>query len=370
MMLRNVGALALILAIPVLVAGSLVPDSTSQVLGDPVRALANHSPEVLPTDPFVDRPLELVRDAPVAPHGAALPPGVRDRPYSRKVRASFRLRVRDLLIPYRVLAITVRPGEVIEIELDQVWGESAPEDFRLRTPDGVHAPESAGRWSWSAPLEPGTVPLRVEATGEADAITLNVFVLHPVEEAADGSLNGFRIGEYRVPADDSPPPGFIEAGDEVLDLRVAPGFTLGQFLPHQPGDPRYLALSEPLLLKLEAVLEEVKAEGIRAETLHVMSAFRTPHYNRAIGNTTDGSRHLWGDAADVFIDEVGDGWMDSLNGSGRGTDADARELHRIIERVEARGERHVRPGGLSLYRSNARRGPFIHVDARGTPARW
>ncbi len=321
-------------------------------------------------DPFGGLPLELVRDAPIAPAGARLPAEMDFGPYSRRARASFRIRVRDLTIPYRVLAVTARPGERLRIELDEVWGEGTSEEFRLRSSAGIEPPETPGVWMWTAPVEPGPVALRVESPRDGDAISLNVFVLHPFEKASDGHLNGFQVGEYRAPTGTAPPPGFVEASEAVLDLRVAPGFTLRQFLPHQPGQPRYLALSEPLLLKLEAILEEVKASGIEARTLHVMSAFRTPHYNRAIGNTTDGSRHLWGDAADVFIDESGDGWMDDLTGDGRGGEADARVLVDIIERVEARGEPHVRPGGLSLYRANSVRGPFLHVDARGVAARW
>ncbi len=326
-------------------------------------------------DPFAHIPLELARELPAlpAPTPAALNP--RPHPYSRRVRASFRIRVKgDIVVPYRVLALTATPGERIRIELDAVAGadegDLPMERFQLRTPEGVQPPSEGGGWSWQAPLEPGPTPLRVESTADGDAIVLNVLVANPFDAASQGALNGFRIGDYRPPNGNDPPDGFIEANGDVLDLLVAPGFKLRQFLPHQPGNPRYLALSEPLVLKLQAVLEEVRMEGIEARTLYVMSAFRTPHYNRAIGNRTEGSRHLWGDAGDVFIDETGDGWMDDLTGDGRGGEADARILYRIAERVEARGEPHVRPGGLGFYRANAVRGPFIHIDARGTRARW
>jgi hypothetical protein len=315
-------------------------------------------------DPFAGLPVELARELPPVPaladagNGNHIGDGL--HPYSRRVRASFSLQVRDVTIPYRVLAITAVPGERIELEIAHPGEGEGPADFRLRTEDGTVPAAAPGRWIWTAPAEPGPVPIRVEAPDRGDAILLNVLVLHPFDEIENGVLDGYRIGEYRTgPGREEPPAGFIRASADVLDLRVAPGFTLGQFLSHQPGNPRYLALSEPLLLKLEALLEEVRAEGVEVETLQVMSAFRTPHYNRAIGNTTDGSRHLWGDAADVYLDL--DGWMG---------EADARRLLRIAERVERRGEEHVRPGGLSLYRANAVRGPFVHVDARGVPARW
>lgn len=314
----------------------------------------------LPADPFADLPVELARELPALP--GTLPPGLgaRPHPYSRRVRAFFRVRVRDVVIPYRVLAITAVPGERIALEVTQDTPFASRETFRLRAPTGEVGPDGPGRWHWTAPGEPGPVPLRIESPALGDAILLNVLVLHPFEEIEGGMLNGYRIGAYRVgPGRSEPPRGFVEATDDVLDLRVAPGFTLGQFVSHQPGDPPYLALSEPLLLKLEAILEEVRAQGARAETLELMSAFRTPHYNRAIGNTTDGSRHLWGDAADVYL--APDGWM---------SEARARELYQIVEQVERRGEAHVAAGGLSLYRGNAARGPFVHVDARGKAVRW
>lgn len=315
--------------------------------------------EALP-DPFAGVPLELALNLPALPMGT--PMALRPRPhaYSRRVRASFRVRVRDVVIPYRVLAVTALPGERIEITVDDLLPGASRSAFRLRGPAGEVEPEAPGRWMWTAPDEPGPVPVRIESVSDGDAILLNILVLHSFEEIEGGSLNGYQIGAYRPGQGRSRPPvGFVEATDEVLGLRVAPGFTLEQFLCKQPGDPPYLALSEPLLLKLEAILEEVRVEGIEAETLQLMSAFRTPHYNRAIGNTTDASRHLWGDAGDVYLD-VG-GWMNEPR---------ARDLYRIAETVERRGEPHVQPGGLSFYGGNSARGPFVHVDARGVPARW
>lgn len=58
---------------------------------------------------------------------------------------------------------------------------------------------------------------------------------------------------------------------------------------------------------LEFILEKVNAQGYRWETFCVMSGYRTPYYNKAIGNVRY-SRHLWGDAADIFIDENPTRW--------------------------------------------------------------
>jgi uncharacterized protein YcbK (DUF882 family) len=65
-----------------------------------------------------------------------------------------------------------------------------------------------------------------------------------------------------------------------------------------------------MLIKLEALLEAANANGWEAKSFYVMSGFRTPYYNSSIGNDTSSSRHLYGGAADIWIDNDGDGQMD------------------------------------------------------------
>jgi hypothetical protein len=206
-------------------------------------------------------------------------------------------------------------------------------------------------------------------------VDLTFIVLRPASEVRDGKLKGYPIGSYR-PRPTSmtrryePPAGFIEAGPEDHDVMVSPNFSLGQFLCKEPGDPRYLLASPLLLLKLEALLDAVNRAGVATPTLTVMSGFRTPAYNRAIGNTTDFSRHLWGDAADVYVDVDGDGDMDDLNGDGGSDVRDARWLAQVMETVMADPPWRTEPGGLATYRRNPAHGPFVHIDARGRRARW
>ena len=103
-----------------------------------------------------------------------------------------------------------------------------------------------------------------------------------------------------------------------------------------------------------------------------MSGFRTPRYNAlgvgAEGGRARASRHMYGDAADVFVDADGNGRMDDLDRDGRVTVKDARLLLAVAEEVEASHPEFV--GGLSAYPANAAHGPFVHVDVRGTRARW
>lgn len=101
-----------------------------------------------------------------------------------------------------------------------------------------------------------------------------------------------------------------------------------------------------------------------------MSGFRTPFYNRAIGNGRH-SRHVYGGAADFYVDVAPrDDRMDDLNGDGNHDYRDAQWLYRRAEALFAnRPHRHLR-GGLGVYRSTAAHGPFLHMDARGRRARW
>ena len=101
-----------------------------------------------------------------------------------------------------------------------------------------------------------------------------------------------------------------------------------------------------------------------------MSGFRTPLYNGSIGNQSVYSRHLWGGAADIFLDKDGDGVMDDLNRDGHSDFADARIPFDLSERVDLGESPGIRPGGMGTYRRNAVHGPFVHVDARGRSARW
>ena len=140
----------------------------------------------------------------------------------------------------------------------------------------------------------------------------------------------------------------------------------------QPGVwPKYVVLEPRLLDKLELLADALEAAG-RSGRLVVMSGFRTPQYNaqgagRRGGRAKD-SQHMYGNAADVFVDGNGDGRMDDLNRDGRVNRADAQWLLALAERVEAAQPGLV--GGLSAYKPTKAHGPFLHVDVRGVRARW
>jgi uncharacterized protein YcbK (DUF882 family) len=198
-----------------------------------------------------------------------------------------------------------------------------------------------------------------------DSVTVQAFVVVPYDRLQGEVLNGYRIGRYPK----GPPVGFVEVTPENEDVLVSSHFRLKQFLCKQPaGARKYVVLNERLLVALEYVLERVRAAGYRATTFHVMSGYRTPAYNRAIGNVKF-SQHQWGAAVDIFIDENGDGRMDDLNGDGRSDIRDAQVLYRIIDAASAR-EGQGLIGGIGKYPPTSAHGPFVHVDVRPGHARW
>jgi uncharacterized protein YcbK (DUF882 family) len=110
---------------------------------------------------------------------------------------------------------------------------------------------------------------------------------------------------------------------------------------------------------------------VRVEHVHVMSGFRTPSYNAGGGNTAGRanlSRHMYGDGADVYVDNNRDGQPDDITGDGRVTVRDAEKFAAAAERVEKKHRSLV--GGIGIYVACCGHGPFTHIDVRGSRARW
>jgi len=167
------------------------------------------------------------------------------------------------------------------------------------------------------------------------------------------------------------PEGFYEVTPENQDTRVSEHFRLRDFITHDQAStwPKYVALREELVDKLELVIEQLENHGVVVRRMTVMSGFRTPRYNGPGGDGRSGlSRHMYGDAADVFVDNDGDGRMDDLNHDGRVDYRDARVILDAAERVERLHPEFT--GGVGVYRATTTHGPFAHVDVRGWRARW
>ncbi|HKK08563.1 MAG TPA: hypothetical protein VKA44_06740, partial [Gemmatimonadota bacterium] len=246
----------------------------------------------------------------------------------------------DLRVAYATFLVPVLPGRTVPIRVPGAAPAAGEGSVRVSV-DGSPLPAPAdGRWSWRAPRAPGAHRIVVRRAGRADSVVLNAVVLVPFDSLEDGRIDGFRIGSYP----DRPyrgleryrnPAGFVELTPELADLPVSPHFRLGQFRCHAPeGYPAFLPPPDPLMLeKLELMLAAVNRAGIPASTFQVLSSYRSPWYNHGIGRPRY-SRHIYGDAADIYIDRDGNGVMDDLNGDGRVDIRDAEVLYRIAERMD------------------------------------
>jgi hypothetical protein len=274
---------------------------------------------------------------------------------------------------YRDVSAFLLPRESMTIEA----AGGPPGDYALKTEDGEVVPLGPHKWKWIAPAASKTVTLHVDGPAANDTITLHVFVMVPAAAVSNGFLNGYRIGQYPArPLNGDPmylpPKGFVEVTKDNQDIKVSPHFTLKQFLCKEDTTkqfPKYIVLRERLPLKLEAILERVNGLGFHVDTLHVMSAFRTPYYNHAIGDVLY-SQHQWGSAADVFIDGANAGRMDDLTGDRRVDIDDSRYLYDQVERLTNEPATRKFEGGLGFYRGTSAHPPFVHVDVRGKKARW
>lgn len=220
--------------------------------------------------------------------------------------------------------------------------------------------------------------MRTESYVASDSTAFHALPLMPLTAKSGSSWRGYRVGFWpgEQPAARSGryllPDGFIEVTPQNATLALSQRFQLGNFLTHDQPEawPKVLVLQLPLIDKLELIADRLTSLG-RPDAVRVMSGFRTPQYNaRGVGRggRARDSRHMYGDAADIYVDGNGDGRMDDLDRDGRVTISDARWLAAVAEDV---GKVYpAMTGGIGVYRANAVHGPFVHVDLRGSLVKW
>ncbi|RZF81259.1 MULTISPECIES: D-Ala-D-Ala carboxypeptidase family metallohydrolase [unclassified Pseudoalteromonas] len=189
--------------------------------------------------------------------------------------------------------------------------------------------------------------------------------------ASNKQLNNYQIGLYPAPykgyTQYSAPNGFIEIFEKDLTRQLTPHVQVKNVICKQvSGFPKYLYVNNDGLMMLEELLTFVQNEGIKVSKFAFISGYRTPHYNRSIGNGKH-SRHQYGDAFDLYIDEDGDGRMDDLNGDGKLTIADVDVLYKVFEKFQKQSRYN---GGIGRYKPASHHGGFVHIDNRGFTARW
>ncbi len=176
----------------------------------------------------------------------------------------------------------------------------------------------------------------------------------------------------------APPRFWMKITPKNQKLLLAPHVTVGQMVGYvttkdkKKPKRRHTSWFPPnrhLVWKLEMLSRELLAGKVRLKRLAINSGFRTPYYNRRVGGGGY-SRHIYGDAADVMIDEDGDEVCDDITGDGKADEKDGLVIGRALRKLEA--ARLVRVGGIGVYGFD---GPescrsYVHFDARGYVTRW
>ena len=259
------------------------------------------------------------------------------------------------------------PGQVIEYPVAPRGADAAVTYQWTRATDNSVATEPLPLTGSVvvAPAQPGVYHLALShgpARRLLDEVTLAV--LTPFADKLGGVLHGYRIGRYPLEAFGGETPlGFVEVMPATARLPVSRHLRLEDFITHdgQSQWPRYVAVKPQLLDKIELVADDIaRVRGVRDPmriALDVHSGFRTPAHNGGVEGAAFNSRHQYGDAADIAID---------VDGDGRFTAFDAVFVQASAELVERQHPDLV--GGLGLYTNVA--SPYVHIDVRGTRARW
>jgi len=277
--------------------------------------------------------------------------------------------LKGLAIDSDIFFATVLPRKTLTI---QIAPNSPVTDVKWRVSGGRLSGAGVLERNFIAPARPGYYPLEVKARMRGKSVTakVQIFVITPASHVKHGMLEGYPIGTYPDPHGKhgkiyQPPPGFIRVTRETENLPISDHYRLGNFIcPGGNRFPKFLVLNEALILKLEKVTHEFHRLGLLRGRISFLSTYRTPAYNVKPGQARY-SRHMWGSALDMYIDEHGkQGWMDDLNHDGKVDIKDAILMFKVIEEMSRRGAFKGIEGGLGVYPGAQNHGPFVHMDVR------
>lgn len=272
------------------------------------------------------------------------------------------LRVNGNPLPENRLAFVVMPGDSVTLSVQS-------ENAGWSVTEGCPSSGAGASFGWRAPRNHGIFYVDVSCGDAVEKYT----VIVPVESCRwrTTTLNSYPIGSYEDGnSRNGIPDYFIELTASSSGARISTHLTIGQFLCHVEGNyPQYMAFDLRLADKLEAILVAVQEVYPQASDIRNISGFRTPAYNASIGNETTESLHLYGQAADIWIESwPSNNLMDDLDRNKRIDVYDGEYLVEIVRKLEVEGK--VVTGGASAYRWIPSHGPFVHIDIRGSRAVW
>jgi uncharacterized protein YcbK (DUF882 family) len=273
----------------------------------------------------------------------------------------------------------VQPGDSVPLPAG-VDSLPAGAQVVLRPTDGAGGTGAADQPAGAAPGEGGVWNLMLRMRDAIlPASDVRVITLVPLSEKRGGRIGGYRIGNWPYEQGGEPKPvyrapaGMIRVTPENREMWLSEHIQLKDFITKGQENvwPKYVVVQPRILDKVELVIQELEAMGHPVQNIFAVSGFRTPAYNAGGGNTQGRgalSRHMYGDAMDIAVDNDENGIMDDLNGDGRINLADARVIGAAVDRVEAKHPELV--GGMHYYPPTGGHQGMVHIDTRGFRARW
>jgi uncharacterized protein YcbK (DUF882 family) len=273
-----------------------------------------------------------------------------------------------------VRARIVAPGEVVDLPGDSTLPAGAAVVFTdsaaAQTSDaGAGTPNRPGIWNVMIRMRDAIRP----------ASDVQLITMMPLSAKQGGRIGRYLIGNWPYESGGAPraiyrpPQGLIEVTPQNMNTWLSQHIQLKDFITKGQENvwPKYVAVQPKILDKIELVLQELGRMGHPVTNIFAVSGFRTPAYNAGGGNTAGRgalSRHMYGDAMDIAVDNDQNRIMDDLNGDGRIDLKDARIIGEAVDRVERRYPQMV--GGMHYYPPTGGHQGMVHIDTRGYRARW
>ncbi|MFA4984956.1 MAG: D-Ala-D-Ala carboxypeptidase family metallohydrolase [Candidatus Brocadiia bacterium] len=218
-----------------------------------------------------------------------------------------------------------------------------------------------------------------------DTLVLNCLVPEYAPDARKGIALGVKIGAYPNPKGGTErmskniecydaPTYFVRIDSTTESLPLAPSIRVGDLvaITSKENPTRHVNFAPAdytLIFKVDLAWRKFHKSHPSIPSWRLVSWFRTPRHNRLERGGTY-SRHIYGDAVDIIVDQNGDLRMDDINGDGKSNFADALEIAKVFEQMEWTGD--VAFGGVGAYDypSEQSMGAAVHTDTRGFWSRW